>query len=113
MTVESVPQISSIIQHRASHLGRIVPRREDRSALLGQNQYVADIRLPGMVEVAFVRSGEPHALIRSIDTNVATQLEGVLGVVTAWDLEGVGEAIAEFLDGVLDKLHITEDSKEG
>ena len=89
MTVENVPQISPIIQHRTSHLGRAVPRREDRSALLGQNEYVADIRLPGMVEVTFVRSGEPHAHIRSIDTSLAEQIEGVLGVVTAGDLEGV------------------------
>lgn len=97
MAVEEIPQISPIIRHRTSHLGRAVPRREDRSALLGQSQYVADIRLPGMVEVAFVRSGEPHALIRSIDTSPAEQIEGVVKVVTAHDLDGV-EQFPHFIE---------------
>jgi carbon-monoxide dehydrogenase large subunit len=97
MAGENVPKISPIIQHRAGHLGRMVPRREDRSALLGLSQYVADIRLPGMVEVAFVRSSVPHALIRSIDTSLADQIEGVLGIVTAQDLEGV-EQFPHFIE---------------
>lgn len=89
LTTESLPQISPMIRHRASHLGRSLPRREDRAPLLGKQQYIADLRLPRMLEVAFARSREPHALITSIDTEEARALDGVHTVITGADLADV------------------------
>ena len=46
-------------QHMAdtgSGIGRSVPRKEDDRYLRGRGEFVADIRLPGMQELAFVRS---------------------------------------------------------
>jgi aerobic carbon-monoxide dehydrogenase large subunit len=47
-------------------VGASLPRKEDRRFLLGQGEYVANIRLAGMLEVAFVRSPMAHARIRRI-----------------------------------------------
>ncbi|MDE0290851.1 MAG: hypothetical protein OXM88_20055, partial [bacterium] len=67
-----------------------MPRREDRSPLLGRQRYIADLKLPGMLEVGFVRSPEPHARIVSIDKGPALALPGVHAVFTGADLADVG-----------------------
>jgi aerobic carbon-monoxide dehydrogenase large subunit len=47
-------------------IGASLLRREDARHLRGRGQFVADFRLPGMMEVAFLRSPHAHARIRSI-----------------------------------------------
>jgi aerobic carbon-monoxide dehydrogenase large subunit len=47
-------------------IGASVPRKEDERFLTGRGQFVADIRVPGMREVAFVRSPLAHARIRGV-----------------------------------------------
>lgn len=47
-------------------VGAALPRKEDDRFLRGRGQYVANIRVPGTLEVAFVRSPMAHARIRSI-----------------------------------------------
>ena len=89
MTAQTT-QINPMIRHRAGHIGRAVPRREDFSPLTGRQRYTADLKLPGMLEAAFVRSPEAHALIRSIDPAPALALPGVHAVFTAADLADVG-----------------------
>jgi aerobic carbon-monoxide dehydrogenase large subunit len=68
-----------------SGVGVSVLRKEDERFLLGRGQYVADVRIPGMLEVAFVRSPVAHA--RLIGVNVPEALSG--SVFTAADLQGV------------------------
>ena len=79
-------------------------RREDRAPLLGKERYVGDLRLPGMLEVAFVRSGEPHAVIRSIDIAPAMALDGVSAVYTAADLTEV----ASFPNFIVDNQPVNQ-----
>ncbi|HLE67633.1 MAG TPA: xanthine dehydrogenase family protein molybdopterin-binding subunit [Burkholderiales bacterium] len=47
-------------------VGARLPRKEDRRFLRGQGEYIANIRLPEMLDVAFVRSPMAHGRIRSI-----------------------------------------------
>jgi aerobic carbon-monoxide dehydrogenase large subunit len=47
-------------------VGARLPRREDDRLMRGRGQFVADIRLAGLQDVAFVRSPLAHARIRSI-----------------------------------------------
>jgi carbon-monoxide dehydrogenase large subunit len=69
----------------AKGVGARLPRKEDGRFLLGQGEYVANIRLAGMLEVAFVRSPMAHARIRAI-----TKPSGLENLVfTAADLDGV------------------------
>jgi carbon-monoxide dehydrogenase large subunit len=46
--------------------GASVLRKEDDRYLRGRGEYVGDIRLAGMKELAFVRSPLAHARIRGI-----------------------------------------------
>lgn len=71
------------------YVGARILRSEDPTFLTGQARYTDDITLPGMVEVAFLRSPHPHARILNIDTTAAEQVDGVLGVFTGKDLSEV------------------------
>jgi aerobic carbon-monoxide dehydrogenase large subunit len=63
-------------------MGARIRRTEDPRFLLGQARYVDDIVLPGMLEVAFVRSPMAHADIGSVDTTAARSAPGVHRVIT-------------------------------
>jgi carbon-monoxide dehydrogenase large subunit len=67
-------------------------RKEDARFLRGQGNYVDDVRLPGMLESAILRSPYAHARIRSIDTSAAAALPGVHAVITGETLAGLNLA---------------------
>ena len=69
-------------------LGTSIKRREDPRLLTGQASYVDDIKLPGMLYMAVLRSPYGHARINSIDTSAARSHPKVKGVYTAADLKG-------------------------
>jgi aerobic carbon-monoxide dehydrogenase large subunit len=48
-------------------IGKSLLRKEDNRHLLGASTFVGDIRMPGMQDVAFVRSGSAHARVVSIE----------------------------------------------
>lgn len=66
------------------YIGERVLRKEDPRLLTGRGQFVDDIALPGMLHVAFARSGIARGRILSIDTAEARDLPGVHAVFT-WD----------------------------
>src|SRR5246127_5803808 len=86
--VENLP---SATQERPIGFGRL-KRKEDARFIRGQGTYLDDIRLPGMVHGAMLRSPYAHAKILSIDTSRALAHPGVAAVVTAKDLETLGLA---------------------
>ncbi|HZP41840.1 MAG TPA: xanthine dehydrogenase family protein molybdopterin-binding subunit [Candidatus Binatia bacterium] len=65
----------------ASIVGAAVKRVEDPRFLTGATQYVDDVRLPGTLAVAFVRSPHARARIRGIDASRAAALPGVVRVL--------------------------------
>ena len=67
-------------------MGARVKRREDPRLIQGRGTYVDDVKLPGMLHLAFKRSDLPHARIISIDTSAAEAMEGVEAVYTGADL---------------------------
>ena len=66
-------------------VGARLPRKEDRRFLRGEAEYVANIRLPGMLDVAFVRSPMAHAALESVVKPKGKEDR----VFTAADLDGV------------------------
>jgi aerobic carbon-monoxide dehydrogenase large subunit len=70
-------------------VGTRVRRREDPRLLQGKGSYVDDLRRPGMLHLAFVRSEAAHARVISIDVDAARQVPGVLAVYTHADLEAL------------------------
>ena len=69
--------------------GSGIRRREDPRLITGRATFTDDIKLPGMAHAAILRSPHAHARIRSIDTSGASGREGVLGVFTGADTDGV------------------------
>lgn len=74
---------------RQRYIGSREPRIEDDLLLTGRATFVADIRLPGMVELAMLRSPVAHARIVEVDVEQARALPGVHLAATASDLDGV------------------------
>ena len=71
-----------------SYVGSSIRRKEDARLLTGRARFVADVTLPRMLHVAFVRSPFAHARITGIDVAAARAALGVVAVVTAADLAG-------------------------
>ena len=67
-------------------IGARVLRSEDARLLTGKGEFVDDIRRPGALSAAFLRSPFPHALLKSIDARVALAMPGVYAVLTAAEL---------------------------
>jgi len=70
-------------------VGRRVPRKEDKRLLLGHAQYVADIKLPGMMHASLVRSPYAHARITAVDTGACSDDARVAAVLTGEDVRHV------------------------
>src|SRR2546430_5252799 len=77
---------SQTVERRAQHQ----PRLEDGPLGRGLGRYAADAPMAGQAQAYFVRSPHAFADIRSIDTTAAKAVPGVLCVLTAADMEGIG-----------------------
>lgn len=64
-------------------LGQSLERKEGPAKVTGEFIFPTDVRVPGMVVGKILRSPHAHALIKSIDTAAAENMDGVLAVVTA------------------------------
>jgi len=73
-------------------MGKPMKRKEDARFIAGKGRYIDDIVLPNMLYLAIVHSDYPHARIAKIDKTAALATPGVLAVITADDLAGVGLA---------------------
>lgn len=79
-----------------SGVGASVPRREDDRYMRGRGQYIGDIKLAGMKDVAFLRSPIAHGHIRAVqipDTfrskvTVASDMTGVKAIRAVTKLPG-------------------------
>ncbi|MCG6875884.1 MAG: xanthine dehydrogenase family protein molybdopterin-binding subunit [Betaproteobacteria bacterium] len=75
----------------ARNVGAVVKRVEDPRFVTGHGRYTDDIVLPGMLEMAFVRSSEAHAVVKSLDTSAARAVPGVVAVWTIADLGAIAQ----------------------
>ncbi len=71
------------------YTGASIKRSEDPRILTGAGRYVDDIKLPGMLHAAFVRSPMAHARVLSVDVSAAQELPGVVAVLTGADLDAM------------------------
>ncbi len=72
-------------------IGARVKRREDPRLIQGLATYVDDVKLSGMLHLAFKRSDIAHGIIKTIDTDNAQKMPGVIAIYT-------GEQISKFLN---------------
>src|SRR5215208_6647416 len=88
MATTDVPTAAgSTTEERPIGFGRL-KRKEDPRFVRGVGNYVDDVKLPGMLHGAVLRSPLAHARIVSIDTSAALQHPKVHAVITGKDLEG-------------------------
>ncbi|MFE9312174.1 aerobic carbon-monoxide dehydrogenase large subunit [Streptomyces sp. NPDC006706] len=78
-------------EERPVGFGRM-PRKEDARFVRGHGTYVDDVRLPGMLHGAILRSPLAHARIVSVDTSAAEAHPKVKAVITGETLAGLGLA---------------------
>lgn len=76
------PSLLALQPQQTRIVGRRVNRLEDPARLTGQAIYATDVRLPGMLHTAILRSPHAHAFIEDIDTSAAEALPGVRAVLT-------------------------------
>ena len=56
---------------KTGELGKARLRKEDERLITGQTNWTANITLPGMLHIAFLRSPYAHARITSVDVSAA------------------------------------------
>ena len=69
-------------------IGAPIKRREDPRLIQGLSHYVDDIKLVNTLHCTFLRSDYAHADIKSINTEAAENLSGVVKVITGADIQG-------------------------
>jgi aerobic carbon-monoxide dehydrogenase large subunit len=82
--------MATIVSKPETLVGKRVRRQEDPRLITGTAVYVDDLKLPGMLHAAFVRSPHGAARIRSINTKAALELKGVTAVFTGADIAHLG-----------------------
>ncbi|HUZ78655.1 MAG TPA: xanthine dehydrogenase family protein molybdopterin-binding subunit [Chloroflexota bacterium] len=73
--------------HQKGLIGAPIRRVEDPPLITGAGAYTDDIPAPGALHLAFVRSPYPKARVRSVSTEAALGLPGVVRVLTGADLD--------------------------
>jgi carbon-monoxide dehydrogenase large subunit len=71
-------------------IGQPVKRKEDAKLLRGQGRYTDDVNLPGQAYAFILRSTVAHGRIKSINTEAAKRMKGVLGIYTGADVTPYG-----------------------
>jgi len=89
---DETPEMEHIRNALFQHVGKPIPRKEDRRLVTGKGRFSDDFNLPGQSYAAMVRSPYPHARILGIDASEALQSPGVLTVLTGEDLLADGVA---------------------
>ncbi len=69
-----------------TYIGAPIRRGEDIRFLTGKATFIDDVKLPGMLYAAVLRSPHAHARIKAVDVSEALKLPGVVSVLTFADL---------------------------
>jgi xanthine dehydrogenase YagR molybdenum-binding subunit len=72
-------------------VGRDAPRQDGALRVRGEARYTADIKLPGMLHAAMLRSPHAHARVKRIDLAPALALPGVRAAIGPGEADGLEE----------------------
>jgi len=73
----------------SKYIGRPTRSKEGPRHVTGRGQFTDDIILPGMLQAVMLRSPHAHARIVSVDASEASQLPGVVTVLTPSDVRAM------------------------
>src|ERR1700761_3571041 len=82
------PVTAQAEETKAAEFGQARLRKEDERLITGQTNWTDNIKLPGMLHVAFLRSPLAHARIASVDVSAAREEPGVIAVYAGADFAG-------------------------
>jgi len=71
----------------ATLFGSGIKRREDPRLITGRATYTDDVKLPGLLHAAVLRSTYAHAKLGKVDVTKATKAPGVVAVFTGADVK--------------------------
>jgi CO/xanthine dehydrogenase Mo-binding subunit len=94
MTIEATKSKYNVIGTRPI-------RHDGYDKVTGRAIYGADIKLPGLLQGAILRSPYAHARIKSIDTSAAKALAGVSAVITSADFPGAHDTLIDLGEGAI------------
>ncbi|HTZ91918.1 MAG TPA: xanthine dehydrogenase family protein molybdopterin-binding subunit [Streptosporangiaceae bacterium] len=77
--------MTATIDAPAAELGKARLRKEDAKLITGQTNWTDNIRLPGMLHLAFLRSPYAHAKISRVDVSGALGQPGVIAAFSGAD----------------------------
>ncbi|NQW17565.1 MAG: xanthine dehydrogenase family protein molybdopterin-binding subunit [Chloroflexi bacterium] len=83
-------------------------RHDGLDKVTGRAIYGADVKLPGMLYGAVLRSPHAHARIKSIDTSAAEAMAGVIAVMTAKDMPEAGDELVDLGEGAINFSHASD-----
>jgi len=78
--------MTAVTETHAAELGRARLRKEDAKLITGQTRWTDNIRQPGMLHMAFLRSPYAHAKIKNVDVSGALGQPGVVAAFSGADL---------------------------
>lgn len=82
---EEMKEKVKVSEHAYRYIGQHANRAEADELVSGKRLFLDDLFMPGMLTVRVLRSPYPNCIIRSIDTEKAKQVPGVLAVCTYKD----------------------------
>jgi carbon-monoxide dehydrogenase large subunit len=81
-----------------SYIGQSLRRREDFKFITGQGRYTDDLKVPGMLHLAILRSPHAHAVINRVDLTAARAAPGVRLVLSGADLaDKIGSIVPNWI----------------
>jgi len=80
--------VTATIDAPAAELGRARLRKEDAKLITGQTNWTDNIKLTGMLHLAFLRSPYAHAKITRVDVSAALSQPGVIAAFSGADFAG-------------------------
>ena len=77
--------MTATVEAPAAEVGRARLRKEDAKLITGQTNWTDNIKLPGMLQMAFLRSPFAHAKITRVDVSGALTMPGVVAAFSGAD----------------------------
>ena len=72
-------------------VGKPAPRKDGHERVRGEARYTTDLKLPGMLQAAVLRSPHAHAKVKRIDLAPALALPGVRAAIGPGEAHGLEE----------------------
>ena len=95
-------------QKKFSVIGTRPIRHDGLDKVTGRAIYGADIKLPGMVYGAVLRSPHAHARILRLDTSKAERMLGVLSVLTGADMPDAENKLVDLGEGMVNFMYASD-----